>query len=487
MKPLRIFLTLLFVSITAYNSLAQEERAFAVRPTSGSTSNIEAVTGQKFAFLVGVTEYEDSANFSTLTYTVDDVKACQKQLESIGFETGNIIVMASNTSLSRRPTKRNILANLGELLKKTGENDIVICMFSGHGAQIGKEQYFCSEDARADQLAESSVSLNEVMDSLKQSPAKFKWLIVDACRNDSKKSEVNSVKSLGKVESVPKGVTAIFSCAEKEYSFEDADLGHGVFTYFLLKGLVGEAADKNGDVTLLDLYKYVQKETSHFVDAKHKPRTQVPYWSGEFTNFILCADLNIQKANEAFQLAIVYRQKKDFDNATLKIHEAIVLLPNKPEFLDERQLIEDLQKVEKHVKAADYANAAVEFAKKREYTKANGQIDKAIELDTDNMSYRITKRSIEIALKRPPSLVEKASFDWKAAIATMNIPEPYPKGTGPKPNISLTEAIMMNNIEQVRRHIAHGTPLNLPNKNGISDNSYVDTTVPIFLTLGVLE
>jgi hypothetical protein len=31
---------------------------------------VESVAGKKFAFLVGVTEYENSDNFPTLTYTV---------------------------------------------------------------------------------------------------------------------------------------------------------------------------------------------------------------------------------------------------------------------------------------------------------------------------------------------------------------------------------------------------------------------------------
>lgn len=335
MKP-RIFLLCLVMLTTAPFLCAQERDI-----------RIEKPTGRKFAFLVGVTEYEYPNTFPTLTYTVQDVRALQKQLESVGFEPGNIIVMASNTSVSRQPTKRKILAQLEELLKKTGKDDIIICMFSGHGTQIGKDQYFCPEDARVADLAGSCVPLNEVLDTLKQSSAKFKWLIVDACRNDPTKSTPDGVRSIGKVESVPKGVTAIFSCAETEKSYEDTTLEHGVFTHFLIQGLAGKAVDKNGVVTILDLYKYVQEETQSFVKSKHNTN-QVPYWDGEFTNFILRDDLLIEgvsrekwlQADAAYKQAQEYRRKKEYVNAAKEIQKALSILPTKGEFLDEKQMID---------------------------------------------------------------------------------------------------------------------------------------------------
>jgi len=95
-----------------------EDRAFVTTPT-------EVITGKKIAFLVGVTEYEDSGSFPTLSFTVKDVKAWQEQLEGIGFEPDNIVVLASNTSVSRRPTKPRILTQLNGLLNKVGKNDII--------------------------------------------------------------------------------------------------------------------------------------------------------------------------------------------------------------------------------------------------------------------------------------------------------------------------------------------------------------------------
>jgi uncharacterized caspase-like protein len=57
---------------------------------------------------------------------------------------------------------------------------------------------------------------------------------------------------------------AIVSAARpNEVSLELADLGHGLFTHYVLQGLKG-SADSNGDalVTVQELYEYVEREVA---------------------------------------------------------------------------------------------------------------------------------------------------------------------------------------------------------------------------------
>ena len=59
-----------------------------------------------------------------------------------------------------------------------------------------------------------------------------------------------------------------------ESSFEDARWdGHGVFTYFLLRGLKGEA-DKNHDgvVTAGELFAYLERAVPEATNGKQNPR-----------------------------------------------------------------------------------------------------------------------------------------------------------------------------------------------------------------------
>jgi len=60
-----------------------------------------------------------------------------------------------------------------------------------------------------------------------------------------------------------KGRAIITASRSTEVSLELAELGHGLFTYYLVQGLQG-AADLNGDriVALQELYEYLEQQVS---------------------------------------------------------------------------------------------------------------------------------------------------------------------------------------------------------------------------------
>ena len=64
--------------------------------------------------------------------------------------------------------------------------------------------------------------------------------------------------------------------AANEVSMEDDDLGHGIFTYYLIRGLKG-LADYDGDgyVTVDEAYRYVSEEV-----PKASGQTQHPIKKG---------------------------------------------------------------------------------------------------------------------------------------------------------------------------------------------------------------
>ena len=79
--------------------------------------------------------------------------------------------------------------------------------------------------------------------------------------------------------SASKGQRAVITASDiSESSFEDAKWGdgHGVFTYFLLRGLQGEA-DRNHDgvVTAGELFAYLQQSVRQATDGKQNPRAMV--------------------------------------------------------------------------------------------------------------------------------------------------------------------------------------------------------------------
>ena len=63
----------------------------------------------------------------------------------------------------------------------------------------------------------------------------------------------------------------VFSASRfNQVAYDSPELQHGVFTYFLLKGLQGDASRHNGDVTPEDLAIYLNREIPQYVESKLK-------------------------------------------------------------------------------------------------------------------------------------------------------------------------------------------------------------------------
>ena len=101
-------------------------------------------------------------------------------------------------------------------------------------------------------------------ESLQQSPAALKLLLVDACRNDPRVDGERTLKPTegtrqfaASLEQPPRGILLMTSCAPGEIAREEKDFGHGVFMHFLLEGLGGKAdVNGNGGVSLMESYLY---------------------------------------------------------------------------------------------------------------------------------------------------------------------------------------------------------------------------------------
>lgn len=63
---------------------------------------------------------------------------------------------------------------------------------------------------------------------------------------------------------------ALLSCDRDRQSWEFPELGHGVFTYYLMQGLRGEAADAQGLIDADGLYKYVYHQTLQYIDKTNQ-------------------------------------------------------------------------------------------------------------------------------------------------------------------------------------------------------------------------
>ena len=236
----------------------------------------DATSGEKhinIAFLVGIGEYDrDLTGLPPLKYPSHDVIELAGILKREGYMVA--FLQDSDATASRIRTR---FRDLTKQLDK-GEGTFIF-YFSGHGFQSGKENYLATYGTTSADLATQGLPLSEVMTLLSETGAKRRIAFVDACRNDPDAKSAGPTRSFGDLQE-SEGTRILYSTAPGSVSYEDENLRHGVFSYFLMEGLRGKAANlRDGLITFDDLEAYVGHELRSY--GIETGRIQKPYQLGE--------------------------------------------------------------------------------------------------------------------------------------------------------------------------------------------------------------
>lgn len=234
-----------------------------------------------YALVIGVGDYQDG-NIEKLKYTASDAQSFHDFLatpQGGGLGSDHIRLL-----LNREATRENILGGLEWIASRSQENDMIIIYMAMHGLVERNEFYFLGHDAQLDKLYATGVKRAEMEIPLQHMRSnKIVWFM-DACHSGSlgKDPEIamranrasTTNRLLGEIAKSRNGLAKFMSSQATEYSQEAPKWGggHGVFTYFLVKGLRGEA-DRNSDtkVTLSELYDYVSRQVSEATNGEQNP------------------------------------------------------------------------------------------------------------------------------------------------------------------------------------------------------------------------
>lgn len=234
----------------------------------------------QWAVIIGVGGYESTA-VPKLRYPVADADAVyQTLLSSGGFKKENILLLTDKTE--RKPTLRNIKWALGTFLARSAhKNDLVVIYFAGHGAsevdqrgveRDGLSKYLVPADADPDDLYSTALPMDEMQNVLARIEAERVTVFLDACYSgaaggrtfaSTKTRTVNVDDIFLERLTRSKGRAIVTASRPSELSVELPELGHGIFTYYLVRGLEGYAdLNRDGIVSLQELYEYLTQEVS---------------------------------------------------------------------------------------------------------------------------------------------------------------------------------------------------------------------------------
>ncbi|AFZ32636.1 WD-40 repeat-containing protein [Gloeocapsa sp. PCC 7428] len=257
-------------------------------PVSVGTSRsmyLESGKAKLWVLLVGINKYSDSG-IPTLRYSAVD---CQGLTEALAdatqkFPDKEVIVHHDFATLT--PELFAAQNSLKYIISAARPQDTVLFYFSGHGFLEPKTQQavLCLADTRKDDLLNTGWGMSELLGMLGECAATQQLVWLDACHsggmtligargenaNPLQNPTSQLVELLRQRATQSKGFYALLSCDQGQQSWEFPELGHGVFTYFLIRGLRGEAADAQGVIEVDGLYKYVYHRTLQHVDKTNQ-------------------------------------------------------------------------------------------------------------------------------------------------------------------------------------------------------------------------
>ena len=259
-------------------------RALAL--AGGGNFQLGAASGvniRHWAIVIGVDAYPSP--FQSLRYAADDAKAVAQVFQDAGV---NVTLMTPDSLI--QPTKANVIEQLQRHAQLEAV-DLLTVYLSGHGEDVDGTGYFLPMDV-TDPLVESGLSLEDLFAILNRANAKHRFVIVDACRVAPKEHFVASLSRYSEESNI------IFTaCDSNQWAPEVPRLKHGLFTYFLLKGLNGDyqdrgAAGPDGTVTVLGLLDYVTRGIedwhSHLSEEQYYPQQITPrvFYNGKYISLL---------------------------------------------------------------------------------------------------------------------------------------------------------------------------------------------------------
>jgi hypothetical protein len=222
--------------------------------------------------VVGVASYR---HIPGLNYTDDDayrMYAFYKSPEGGSLPDGQVRVLIDEDA-----TRSNVMQAMNEVYMQAASNDAIVFYFSGHGARsafITQEYNGMSTDNKG------LLMHREIQAVFDKSPARFKYVIADACHSGNWAQRETQSAYYQTFEESGGAPVLLLSSMGDEYSIENSGIRQGVFSHFLIRGLKGEA-DTNHDqvVSISELYRYVD---SNVVAATN--HRQNPVLSGNYMN-----------------------------------------------------------------------------------------------------------------------------------------------------------------------------------------------------------
>jgi len=255
---------------------------------------------RRWALVVGAGRYE---HLGTLHHAAADAELFAAALvERLGFERDTIRLLTDDAPEPElRPTAGHLLGELEALLKdrRRTRSDLFVFYFCGHGVGHATGDLLLPTDARRETVARVGLPVREVIERLAAAGMRNVLVVVDACRTGAEHPFGSELWQLAE----QARLALVLGCAPGEQSYEDAFLGHGLFTHALVEALAEpELFDAAGSLWASRVAARARERVQAATARREPPQTPA-VWSDP-TRDILLALAPERAATAEFQASV---------------------------------------------------------------------------------------------------------------------------------------------------------------------------------------
>ncbi|MBL0154124.1 MAG: tetratricopeptide repeat protein [Chitinophagaceae bacterium] len=242
---------------------------------------------QTFAMIMGISSYK---YVRPLTYADKDAEMFRDYLKSPGggkVSEDNIFCLLNEQALLANFYQKGFQWLKAKQLQK---GDRLFIYLAGHGDAIDEDQFFylaydCNPAGdKNNYLVGGAIQLFNLKKKIANETAKGVevFFIMDACRSNELPGGTEGQNFLNAAISEKRaGEIIMLATGAGQESLEDASIGngHGLFTYYLIDGLNGNAdsIDHDNKITLEEIQKYVDRNVPKIAQDRFK-RKQDPFF-----------------------------------------------------------------------------------------------------------------------------------------------------------------------------------------------------------------
>jgi len=234
---------------------------------------------------IGVSNYADERiNLSYADHDAIQIAQMLKTQEGLLFRE-----VFTHVLVNDRATREEILRAMSKFLGQAAPEDVIVVFLAGHGLQDRQTgtYYFVPHNANTESLVYAGLPMpmfEEAVKRLRTNVDKL-VLLLDTCHAGAMKVTtrgVNTGEDLAEALAKASGQYVLSaskageeSLEDESFAFEGSERAHGAFTYSLLRGFQGAAADSSGVIWLSDLFGHVSREVPRLTQGQQHPHSQI--------------------------------------------------------------------------------------------------------------------------------------------------------------------------------------------------------------------